>query len=219
MATSSQIAHNNMVEKQVRPWDVVDERVLDALAAVRRNDFVPEAWRTLAYADLAIPLDHGETMMKPVVEGRTLQALELTPRDQVLEIGTGSGYFSACLARLADSVVSIELHSDFADTASERLHRCAATTVDIQVADAVREYQPGRTFDVIVATGAVAEVPEHWLEWLAPGGRLFAVCGASPAMQARLLRRGDDGKFAATGLFETDLPYLQHAEPERRFVF
>lgn len=219
MVTSSQTAHHNMVDRQVRPWDVVDERVLDTLAAVRRSDFVPEAWRNLAYADLAIPLDCGEVMMKPVVEGRTLQSLQLTAEDRVLEIGTGSGYFSACLARLAGSVVSIELHRELADAASERLHRAAANTVDIEVADAVHEYQANRPFDAIVATGAVAELPTRWLEWLAPGGRLFAICGESPAMQARLFRRGEDGKFASTSLFETDLPHLRHAEPERRFAF
>ena len=215
-------ARETMVEQQVRPWDVLDPRVLETLSTLPREAFVPEPYRALAYADLQLPIGHGEVMLKPVVEGRTLQALALQPTDAVLEVGTGSGWFTACLGRLAREVVSLELHADLAETAHARL---AAQGLDgnlrIEVADALR-YDTTRRFDAICVTGAVDAVPARFLQWLRPGGRLFAVSGRAPAMVAQLLH-GDAANGSQVdaarveSLFETDIPYLAGAAPVPRF--
>lgn len=210
-------ARHNMVEQQVRPWDVLDARVLDALGQVRREDFVPQAYRSLAFADLSLPLAHGEVMLKPVVEGRILQALALTPEDSVLEIGTGAGFLTACLARLAHEVVSVEQHADLAEGAQRALHAAGIVNVRVEVAEAVNAYEPKREFDAVVVTGAVYALPERFKRWVKPGGRLFVVQGESPAMQALLLTRNGD-RYASESLFETDLPYLTNAAPPQRFT-
>ncbi len=212
-----ELARHNMIEQQVRPWDVLDSRVLNVLSAVPREDFVPEAQRNLAFADLSLPLGHGEVMMKPVVEGRMLQAVSPMQNESVLEIGTGSGFMTACLAKLAGSVLSVEQHADFADAARIRLAAARIATARVETADAVTTFDPGQTFDVIVVTGAVHALPQHWRAWLKSGGRLFAVVGDSPVQRAMLYMRGGDG-WSEQALFETDLPYLRHAEPPQRFV-
>ena len=215
MPIDFQAARNTMVEQQVRPWEVLDPRVLDAIASVPREQFVPDAYRTLAYADLPLPLAHGETMMKPVVEGRLLQALGLQAQDEVLEIGTGSGYVTACLARMAREVVSIDLLEDFTKLARTRLDALAIGNVRLETADAFA-YAPARQFDAVAVTGAVATIPAAFAQWLKPGGRLFVVHGASPAQSAvRGTLRGVD--LHLEGLFETDIPYLRGAEPIPRF--
>ena len=215
-------ARETMVEQQVRPWDVLDARVLETLSTLPREAFVSEPYRALAYADLQLPIGHGEVMLKPVVEGRTLQALALQPTDAVLEVGTGSGWFTACLGRLAREVVSLELHADLAEAAHARL---AAQGLDgnlrIEVADALR-YDTARRFDAICVTGAVDAVPARFLQWLRPGGRLFAVSGHAPAMVAQLLHsdaaNGSQVDAARVEtLFETDIPYLAGAAPVPQF--
>jgi protein-L-isoaspartate(D-aspartate) O-methyltransferase len=218
MLTNADVARQNMIENQVRPWEVLDPRVLDVLSAVRREDFAPARYRDLAFADMALPIGHGETMMKPTVEGRLLQAIALTSEDRVLEIGTGSGFMTACLARLAGSVVSIELHEDLADAARARLAAAGANNVRVEVADAVRGFDTNERFDAVVVTGAVYALPEKFRKWVAPRGRLFAIIGESPAMQAMLCTRADDSHWRGESLFETDLRYLTHAEPPRRFA-
>ncbi|MGH8030713.1 MAG: protein-L-isoaspartate O-methyltransferase family protein [Arenimonas sp.] len=216
MTLDFQAARNTMVEQQVRPWEVLDPRVLEALAAVPREQFVPDAYRTLAYADLPLPLAHGETMMKPVVEGRLLQALELQPGDEVLEIGTGSGFVTACLARMAREVVSIDLLESFTTLARARLDALGIGNVRLETADAFA-YAPTRKFDAVAVTGAVASIPAMFGQWLKPGGRLFVVHGASPAQSAvRGTWRGT--QLHLEGLFETDIPYLRGAEPVPRFT-
>ena len=210
-------ARETMVEQQVRPWDVLDLRVLDAIASIPREAFVPEALRALAYSDIALPIGHGEAMMKPVLEGRTLQSLLPAANECVLEIGTGSGYLTACLARLSREVVSLERHADFADAARARLQaQGMAANVGIEHADALA-WQTTRQFDAICVTGAVDTLPARWLEWLRPGGRLFVVQGRSPAMDAVLVRHGVNGT-AVESLFETDLPYLAGAAPRPEFT-
>ena len=209
-------ARELMVEQQVRPWDVLDPRVLDAMATVRREDFVADAHRQLAFADLPLPLAHGESMMKPVVEGRTLQALLPGAGDSVLEIGTGSGYLTACLARLAREVVSLERHADLADAARARLQAHGAGNARVEAADAFA-WDAGRQFDAVCVTGAVDVLPARFLEWVKPGGRLFVVRGRSPAMEAVLVRPGVNGT-ATESLFETDLPYLAGAAPQPEFT-
>ncbi len=210
-------ARETMVEQQVRPWDVLDVRVLDAIATIPREAFVPEALRALAYADTALPIGHGEMMMKPVLEGRTLQSLLPTAGECVLEIGTGSGYLTACLARLSREVVSLELHAGLADSARTRLQALGmGANVGIECADACT-WQTTRQFDAICVTGAVDKLPSHWLRWLKPDGRLFVVQGRSPAMDAVLVRHDVNG-LAVQSLFETDIPYLAGTAPQAEFT-
>ncbi|MGA9342933.1 MAG: protein-L-isoaspartate O-methyltransferase [Rhodanobacteraceae bacterium] len=213
-----ELARRNMVENQVRTWDVLDARTLDVLTDVPREDFVAPAYRKLAFADTELPIGHGESMMKPVVEGRLLQALALKATDRVLEIGTGSGFVTACMAQLADAVLSVEQHADLAEMARSRLVKAAISNAHVEVATVLENFATSETFDVVVLTGAVYALPDAFREWVRPGGRLFAVIGASPAMQAMLATRGDGDHWHEEILFETDLPYLNHAAPPQRFV-
>ena len=207
-----------MVEQQVRPWEVLDARVLEVLNTVPREAYVPAAYRAVAYADLEIPLADGEVMLKPMIEGRMLQALALQPSDAVLEIGTGSGYLSACLGRLARAVLSLELHPGLAATARARL---AGQQVDgnvrIETADAL-QYHAQQHFDAICVTGAVDRIPLQFAQWLRPGGRMIVVHGRSPAMQAVLVHNDGDSR-RVDSLFETQLPYLVGAAPVPEFTF
>ncbi len=210
-------ARETMVEQQVRPWDVLDVRVLDVLVNLPRDAFVDDACRALAYADIELPIGHGERMMKPVVEGRALQALALDPGDEVLEIGSGSGFLSACMGRLARDVVSVERHADLADTARARLQAQGIGNVAIETADAYA-WETSRQFDAICVTGAVTRVPPRFLQWLRPGGRLFVVQGRAPSMDAVLLHNDVNG-IRTESLFETELAYLAGAAPVPAFVF
>ncbi|TQM17227.1 protein-L-isoaspartate(D-aspartate) O-methyltransferase [Pseudoxanthomonas sp. 3HH-4] len=211
-------ARENMVEQQVRPWDVLDARVLETLATLPREAFVADSHRALAYADLELPLGHGQSMMKPVVEGRTLQALKPQADEDVLEIGTGSGYLTACLGHLAREVVSLEIHPEFAEAARARLDAAGlGSNVRIDTVDALA-WDTDRRFDVICVTGAMASVPARFLQWLRPGGRLFVVHGTSPVMEA-VLHVNDVNGPRIESLFETDLPYLVGAAPAPQFVF
>ena len=209
-------AREAMVEQQVRPWDVLDPRVLNVLLRLPREAYVPEAHRALAYADIALPLAHGESMMKPVVEGRLLQALALDGTEDVLDIGTGSGFLAACLGQLGRSVTSIERHADLAAQAQATLLAQGATYVSVVHADAFTS-EPGRQFDAIVVGGAVDAIPERFLGWLRPGGRLFAVRGRAPAMEAVLVHADVNGPRIES-LFETDLAYLAGAAPAPAFA-
>ncbi|RCS29208.1 protein-L-isoaspartate O-methyltransferase [Rhodanobacter denitrificans] len=219
MAMNIEQARLNMVENQVRPWEVLDGRVLDVLGRVRREDFVAAEHRQLAFADLCLPLGHGEVMMKPVVEGRVLQALELLPTDSVLEIGTGSGFLTACLASLAARVSSVDIHADFTAAAARRLQNAGIANANVATGEAVNEWQPDGLFDALVVTGAVHAIPPRWLAWLKPGARALVIRGQSPVQQATLLTHEGAGRCREETLFETDLPYLTHAEPPQRFVF
>jgi protein-L-isoaspartate(D-aspartate) O-methyltransferase len=217
MSIDFQQARHAMVEQQVRPWDVLDPRVLAVLMQVRREDYVPQRHRKLAFSDVPLPLDHGEVMMKPVVEGRLLQAMNLEPGDEVLEIGTGSGFITACLAALVRDVTSIDRHADFIERARARLAADGINNVRLDCGD-VFAWQPGRQFDAICVTGAVATDPERFGAWLKPGGRLFVVHGQSPVQEAlRITRRGEG--FHRESLFETDIPYLHGAAPAPQFAF
>lgn len=209
-------ARETMVEQQVRPWDVLDARVLETIATVPREAFVPEALRALAYADTALPLGHGVTMMKPVLEGRALQALLPQADESVLEIGVGSGYLTACLARLAREVVGIELHADLAAAARARLSAQGHGNARVETADAF-SWDNTQQFDAICVSGAVDALPARFLEWLKPDGRVFVVQGRSPAMEATLVHREVNG-LRTESLFETDLPYLVGAAPRPEFT-
>lgn len=209
-------ARENMVEQQVRPWEVLDPRVLSVIGRTPREDFVDAAHRELAYADLSLPIGHGQFMMKPVLEGRTLQALNVQHHERVLEIGTGSGYLTACLAQLGHAVHSLEIDPALAEVARARLATQHLHAVTVEVADAM-SWQTDERFDAVCVTGAVAEIPARFFEWLAPNGRLFVIHGQSPVMEASLLR-GDVNAPRADSLFETDIPYLIGGAPAPRFV-
>jgi protein-L-isoaspartate(D-aspartate) O-methyltransferase len=219
MAMNFDQARLNMVENQVRPWEVLDGRVLDVISRVHREDFVAAAHRQLAFADLCLPLGHGEVMMKPVVEGRVLQALELLPGDHVLEIGTGSGFLTGCLAGLAAKVTSVDVRADFTVAARKRLQNAGIGNVELVTGEAVDGWQPNELFDALIVTGAVASIPARWLTWLKPAARALIVKGQSPVQHATLLTHEGAGRYREETLFETDLPYLIHAEPLKRFIF
>lgn len=204
-----------MIEQQVRPWEVLDPRVLEAMSSVKRENYVPPKHRKLAFADLALPLEHGEAMFKPVVEGRLLQALDLAAEQEVLEIGTGSGFLTACLAQLARAATSIDIHADFVERARQRLHADGIGNVRLEAADAMT-WEPGLQFDAVLVGAAVAEIPPHMLAWVRPGGCLVIVRGASPAQEAVRLENTPDG-WREESLFETDIPYLHGAAPVERF--
>jgi len=212
-------ARFNMVEQQIRPWEVLDGRVLSLLENIHREDFVPVRYRKLAFADIAIPLDCGQVMMRPKIEARMLQALELREDETVLEIGTGSGFVTACLAGLARRVVSVEIHPELHEQAALKLKDKGIDNVELFVGDVMRGWQPEQAHDVVVVTGSVPEVPEPFLGWVNPGGRLFIVSGESPAMEARVMKRLDVTEWSEESLFETDLPRLEHAEQPPGFEF
>ena len=210
-------ARRNMVEQQVRTWDVLDLSVLEALGTLHREDFTSAQHRKLAYADVMLPLGQGQIMMKPVVEGRLLQALDLSGDDEVLEIGTGSGYLTACLAYLARHVVSVDIIEKFIDTAQRNLNSISVGNIVVELGDALRDWSPESAFDAIAVTGSAAVVPARFLQWLKPGGRLFAVRGHSPAMEAVLMTRLAEDQWSSESLFETDLPRLLGAEDPETF--
>ena len=212
-------AHHNMVEQQVRPWDVLDDRVLQTLSQVSRADYVPAVYKSLAYADTAIPLAHNEIMTHPVVEGRMLQALNIQPQDTVLEIGTGSGYFTACLAHLAAQVDSMDIHAEFTHAAATRLKAHNIQNVNLLTADAMHGPAANKTWDVIVFTGSVCEMPTAYKTALRLNGRMFVITGEAPVMQARLITRTGDQAWANQVLFETSLKPLCHAEKKKQFEF
>jgi protein-L-isoaspartate(D-aspartate) O-methyltransferase len=215
---NTELAREQMLGQQVRAWEVLDERVLAAMRDVPREDFVPDGYRELAFADVAVPLDHDEEMMAPKIEGRMLQALALDPTDVVLEVGTGSGYVAACLARLAGQVLSIDIHDDFVTAAQARLAACQAGTVRLQTAD-LFSFRPTEAYDAIALTGSLPVFDDRFVAWLKPGGRLFCVVGQAPVMSALLITRNATGEWAREALFETVVPPLRNAPQPTRFTF
>jgi len=214
-------ARFNMVEQQIRPWDVLDQEVLDLLRLVRREDFVPEQYRELAFSDMEIPLGHGEAMLSPKLEARMLQEVGVKATDQVLEVGTGSGYMTALLARMAHSgyVRSVEIIPEFSSRAAAILKQQGIENITLEAGDAARGWKQGGPYDVIVLTGSVPVLPEAFQADLKVGGRLFAVVGESPGMEAQLITCGAKGVYRTTNLFETSVPSLKNAMQPQRFVF
>lgn len=215
---NTQYARLQMVNQQVRGWNVYDEDVLAMLREMPREHFVPQGFETLAFADTAIPIGHGEHMMTPTIEGRLLQALGLDGDDKVLEVGTGSGFMTACLARLADHVTSIDIHGDFIEAAASRLAKENITNVDFQQMDATREL-PAGSFDAIAVTGSLQSFDPRFVEALSAHGRLFVVVGDSPAMHAKLIERTEEHDWQTVSLFETDLAPLVHGALPPQFSF
>ena len=212
-------ARFNMIEQQIRPWDVLDPRVLDVLARVPREAFVPKQNHSLAFCDARIPLGHGQQMMVPAVEGRMLQALNIVPSDRILEIGTGSGFVTACLADLGASVTSIELIDELKFEAVENLRSQGYGRVRVRSGDGSAGWDGDGIFDVIALTGSMPAIPESYLRQLTPDGRLFCVTGDSPIMEAWLVTRVSESQWARECLFETDLPRLLHCDLPVPFVF
>jgi protein-L-isoaspartate(D-aspartate) O-methyltransferase len=219
MSLNLEQARFNMVEQQVRTWDVLDSRVLDVLRDVPREDFAPSRYRKMAFADLRIPLPCGQVMMKPLEEGRMLQALEVRPGQRVLEIGTGSGFIAACLAALGAEVVSVEIHAELANSAATRLKRLGFGAIEVVTGDACGDFEPAGDFDAVLVTASTFEVPDQFFGWVRPAGRLFAVRGNSPAMEAVCMHHRAEGRWHAESLFETDLPRLIGREDQPTFDF
>ena len=204
-------ARFNMIEQQIRPWEVLDPQVLDLLFVVKREDFVPAIYRDLAFADMEIPLGDDQVMLAPRVEARLLQELSVRKSDKVLEIGTGSGYMAALLAARAEHVVTIELRPEIAAIARDNLQRAGVGNVTVECADGIRGWTQRAPFDVIVLSGAVPQIPEAILKQLRVGGRLAAVVGAAPVMEAQLVTCVAEGVFNTINLFETVIPALDGA--------
>jgi protein-L-isoaspartate(D-aspartate) O-methyltransferase len=218
MNTRLEAARRQMIDQQVRTWEVLDPRVLEALAAVPRERFVPEAYRGVAFADAEIPIGHGQSMLQPRIEGRMLQALAPQRGDRALEIGTGTGFFAACLARLAGSVDSVEIHADLAANAARALELLGIGAVQVETADALaREFAP--QYQVIAVTGSLPDYDARFERALTIGGRLFVIVGSAPAMEARLVTRTGENAWLAETLFETRIPALVHARSASRFRF
>jgi len=212
-------ARFNMVEQQIRPWEVLDQEVLDLLFAVRREEFVPAQYRSLAFVDMEIPLGHGETMLAPRLEARMLQELAIRPGDRILEVGTGSGYMTALLAKRGGHVTSVEIIPEFSAQAAARLEAHGITNVTLEIGDAARGWDRHAPYDAIVLTGSVPVLADAFRRSLNPGGRLLAVVGEAPVMEARLIVCAGSGACNALGLFETCIPALRNAPQPERFVF
>ena len=212
-------ARFNMVEQQIRPWDVLNLEVLDLLSQVKREEYVPETYRTLAFVDMEIPLGHGEAMLSPKMEARILQEIHLKKTDRVLEVGTGSGYMTALLAHQADHVFSVEIVPEFKAEAERKLKAHELNNVTLDVGDAARGWGKHGPYDVIVLTGSVPVLPEEFLKSLKAEGRLFAIVGDAPAMEAQLVTCVAEGVFNTVVLFETCVAPLKNALQPERFVF
>ena len=210
-------ARFNMIEQQIRPWEVLDPQVLDLLFVVKREDFVPAVYRDLAFADMEIPLGEGQVMLAPRIEARLLQELSVRKSDKVLEIGTGSGYMAALLAARAEHVVTIELRPEIAAIARDNLQRAGVGNVTVECADGIRGWTQRAPFDVIVLSGAVPQIPDAVLKQLRVGGRLAAVVGTAPVMEAQLITCVAEGVFNTVNLFETVIPALDGADAKPGF--
>lgn len=211
-------ARFNMIEQQVRPWDVLDQRVLDVMSATPREDFVPERYRSLAFADINIPLGHDQVMMAPKTEGRLLQVLDVQAGDSVLEIGTGSGYLTACLSRLGNHVTSVEIFPEFREAAAAKLAAHGFRNVTLRDADAANGIDSDTRYDVIAVTGSLPLLHRQFHDNLSVGGRLFVIAGMPPVMEALLITRIDERNWSRESLFETSLPPLLHAAQPQQFI-
>ncbi|MBT9490082.1 MAG: protein-L-isoaspartate O-methyltransferase [Rubrivivax sp.] len=219
---NTELARFNMIEQQIRPWDVLDPTVLSLLAAVRREDFVPAALQGMAFVDAQVPLPGGQHMLEPRVEARLLQELQVQRHEKVLEIGTGSGFMAALLGHRAQQVVTLECDPALAKQARAQLQRAGLTNVsvrDVSAAAGARGLAAEGPFDAILLSGSVASVPQVLLQQLKPGGRLLAIVGDQPVMRARLFSRAGEAAWSDTDLFDTTAPRLQGFEPVSRFVF
>ena len=222
-AMNREKARFNMIQQQIRPWDVLDPGVLALLTIVRREDFVPAAYRDLAFADVEIPLKAqaaaGQTMLAPRVEARLLQELAIRNTDKVLEIGTGSGYMAALLAAKAEFVYSVEIDPELVDLARRNLQKAGVANVSVDQGDGAQGWSLYAPYDVILVSASLPMLPPALLRQLKVGGRLVAIVGEAPTMEAQLVKRTDDDAFSTVNLFETVVPPLLNAAPCSKFVF
>jgi protein-L-isoaspartate(D-aspartate) O-methyltransferase len=214
-----ELARVNMVESQVRTWEVLDQTVLDLLLAVRREEFVPEKHRALAFADMEIPLGHGEVMLSPKLEARMVQELGIRKTDKILEIGTGSGYVTALCAKLGGQVVSVERIAELSQSAARKLAGHDIRNVQLIPGEGAEGWPDLGPYDAILVTGSLPLVPDGLRRQLRPGGRLLAVVGEPPVMTATLVSCIADRSFSSVGLFETSIPPLRNVRQPERFVF
>jgi len=214
-----ELARFNMVEQQIRPWEVLDPKVLDLLFKVKREDFVPPIYQSLAFVDMEIPLGHGESMWAPRLEARVLQSLQVQRHERALEVGTGSGYLTALLAAQAGVVVTVELHADLKADAERKFLAHGLSNIQTRQGDAARDWVMDGQFDVIVLTGSTPVLPETWLKRLNPGGRLFAIVGEAPVMVAQLVTCVSSGAYRTDSLFETVVKPMANALEPERFTF
>lgn len=212
-------ARINMLKQQIRAWGVLDEHLLDLLKTTPREEFVPSAYRKLAFADLNLPLGFGEVMLTPKEEAYMLQALAIKPNETVLEIGTGSGYTTALLAKLAKQVYSLDIRPEFTEGARIKLRQLGISNVQLQTEDAAQGWEAHQPYDIIAITGSLPILPEVFKTHLTIGGRLFAIIGQAPVMEAVLITRIENQVWQTTQLFETVVPALHNALQLELFIF
>ncbi len=212
-------ARNNMIQQQLRPWEITDDNVLNAMQSLPREDFVPRQYRQLAYADLEIPISAEATMLLPRIEGRLLQALDIQPDEDALVVGTGSGYLTAVISTLARQVTSVEVDGELAEIAQRRIKQQGIENVSIVVGDATCGLDDYAPYDVIAITGSVSEIPPLILDNMRINGRLFVVVGTAPVMQALLIRRNSADKWETQALFDTQLAPLENSSQPTPFSF
>ncbi|MCK5666240.1 MAG: protein-L-isoaspartate O-methyltransferase [Thiotrichaceae bacterium] len=213
-----EIARHNMIEQQIRPWNVIDPVVLDVLEAIPRENYVPDEMKESAFSDVELPISHDQLMLSPKIEAKILQAVQVQKTDNVLEIGTGSGYMTALLAQLADKVCSVEIHEPLSQQAQEKLTEEGFDNVTFVVADAARGFDQNAPYDVIILTGSVPQLPEAYKQSLKKGGRLFAVIGSAPVMEATLITRVSSSQYSTEILFETEIPELENITRDKVFT-
>ncbi|RMH20282.1 MAG: protein-L-isoaspartate O-methyltransferase [Gammaproteobacteria bacterium] len=215
-----QLARFNMMEQQIRPWDVLDQNVLDAIEDTPRELFVPPEFHNLAYADIRIPIGHDQVMLEPKIDARLIQELRITKLDRILEIGTGTGYTTALLARLGLHVTSVDYFSDFLDQAAFRLKSIGLDNVQLVQGDASKGWKADDfSFDVIFISGYMPKLQKGYKNIMNRGGRLVYFSGEKPVMSAVLVERCDIDSWHSEALFESEVPALIHCEPEKRFIF
>jgi len=219
MTVNLQQAHSNMIEQQVRPSDVLNPQVLAALNSVKREAFVDGALAGLAYADTQLPIGFGQVMLSPVQEGRLLQALNIQSDETVLELGTGSGYFTALLATLAEHVFSVEIIPELSAAAQQALTNAAISNVTLSLGDTSQAVDVTERFDVIVATAAFVTIPDDYLQALQIGGRMLAVVGEEPVMSVQIIHRVSEREWQTKSVSETVIPAMINAEPKAEFKF
>jgi protein-L-isoaspartate(D-aspartate) O-methyltransferase len=214
----TEFARQQMVEQQVRAWDVLHPEILDVLMNVPREQFVPAGFENLAFADAEIPIGNDQSMMTPTLEGKILQALELGTSDSVLEVGTGSGFLTACLARLSEKVTSIDIHEEFLQSAAVNMEDSGISNIELLAMDATMEL-PEEEYDAIALTGSIQTFDPRYVMALKPDGRLFVIVGDGPAMDARVIRRTGDNDWQSESLFETELAPLINGSKPAQFLF
>ena len=213
------LARQNMIEQQIRTWEVLDQRILDLLAEIHREDFLPAEYKSLALADMNIPLENEQVAMTPKMEARILQTLDITDRDRILEIGTGCGYLTALLSRLGSEVCTVDIYPEFSEQAKHKLADNNIHNVTIYTGDALLGWPKDSPYDVIVVTGSVPSLIDECRQQLSHNGRLFAIVGNSPVMDATLFTHIGNKELTREVLFETDLPSLIGCEPTDQFQF